>query len=284
MKTVTFTATVAFLCCGVSSSFGQIQFPASTDHPDSAASETSPRDLRAEFNDDASIAPLSITSESDQGIIASPFDFFSADESSRESDDLAPAPPAPHAATDTDATPLPVGRHPRRTVVDTIVDQSTLAGVPHTAMAPVYWPQPVRAPNPIATVLLRQYCVDGRLWAGYPAQRAAECARMWENLAGCRHCGHGCAATSGCCDAGAPALRNRYRHYRAPSACDCIGRPSGVDSVAPITPTQAPETTDTPTAPPQPGLTTSQMTPVNNAPNPTTELRNVAYLRSTVVR
>lgn len=125
-----------------------------------------------------------------------------------------------------DPTSLPTGlrhRH-RRSPVDAMVDYATLSGVadasgPHGIVDWGYGQ--LKAPNHIASILLREECVDG-LWDSYPATRAAECELMWKRLTATKRCCQGCNGCGGCasgCGAGNCGQVNRYT--QSCDGCDC---------------------------------------------------------------
>ena len=174
-----------------------------------------------------------------------PFDIFDTQAMPQRS--------APIAEIDAPADPrsIRVGRQEVPTsVVETIVNHSMVGSIPQASMAPANWSQGCQTPNPVADILLRQECTDG-LWATYPAERAAECADMWNTLSGnhhgcasgCNSCGTagGCGAVVGCHSGHKPVL-NRYRQHHAapatcgsvaPSTCGCSQCDSGVSNLPP---------------------------------------------------
>ena len=165
MSRIIFCATVAFSCCGVQA-FGQGYYSQPGAH-------------------------YQLTASPQQSDIPNPFDFSNQ-----------PAPPstAPQAELsnsfqDPDSIPG-CAQPPERSIVDTMVDHSMLMNTPHASYEPVDWCQTITTPNPVAEMMLREYCVDG-LWDGYEAQRAHLCAHMWHKLSGhgCGSCGSQC----GCC-------------------------------------------------------------------------------------
>jgi len=105
-------------------------------------------------------------------------------------------------------------------VIDQILRNGLMAETPNSAQVPVAWPMQ-QPDNPTARMMLATSCTAG-LWDSYPAERAAECARMYQHLAK-KHCAHGCGlhhnahATCATCASGKSAQPvNRY----APAACD----------------------------------------------------------------
>lgn len=102
-----------------------------------------------------------------------------------------------------------------QSVVETVMDGAILDGIPHTSMGPVTWNGNPTTPSPIGAALLRDPCGARRLWANYPAERAAACAAMWEHLDG-KHKGHCSSCDS--CPQSAPV--NRYTAKSGCSDCD----------------------------------------------------------------
>lgn len=224
-KTTILMATVAFSCFGSASVLAQIRIDAA--QPRAMQRLVVAQTGISDFEDDAATA---------EEVIPNPFDFFTSEDPSS----IPTAPHAPHATqpapagigvagspSDLDPQSLPVGRrHRQQSMTQTILDHGTIAAIPHTATAPVYWSAPEQTPNPIANFLLRQDCNQQALWNGYPAQRAADCARMWQQLSvehgcgrggKCGHaCGQGCGQGCGCAGSAAacaPAPRNRYTEH-----------------------------------------------------------------------
>jgi hypothetical protein len=164
--------------------------------------------------------------------IANPFDFFGEIDNLTSSPSAASAlpfdapdnrpgwqPPAAsgiESPSDRDPAALSIGKQ-QRSIVDTIVDQSMVAGIPDASYMPVQWTGAVQAPNAIATLLLREECHANALWAGYPAQRAAECNRMWQHLSHSHRGQSGCA--QGGCHVGHTPIRNRYRPDASVAGC-----------------------------------------------------------------
>jgi hypothetical protein len=232
MKTMCLVATVAYLCCGASSTFGQIQIL------NSEANQQSSRFV-SDSSEQAEIQPLPFA---DGDTPDNPFDFLSSQPTPAEAspDTYLPATPIDAQSPiklDTDdssvgevhadvrgesigdPSSLPVSRNHGRDIVDTIVDYSVLANVQHASQGPVFWTGAAQTPNPVAEILLRQQCVDG-LWDGYQAQRDAECAAMWANIAGHPRCCQGqCGTAGGCPTCPQPAVVNRYRCGTANTAC-----------------------------------------------------------------
>jgi hypothetical protein len=255
-KTTILMATVAFTCLGSTFSLAQIQINGSQPR-------VSQRLVVAQTGIDESSDDLGTAQE----VIPNPFDFFASEDPSSIPSMPAEADASPVLAevnaspSDVDPKSLPVGRrHRQQSMTQTILDHGTVSAIPHAAMAPVCWSAPEQTPNPIASILLRQDCNEQALWNGYSAQRAAECARMWQHLSAehrCGRCGkgghgcgghgcggHGCGQSCGCasgcatgCAGGAaacaPAPRNRYtehlpvhhhqhQHHHAAPGCDTL--------------------------------------------------------------
>lgn len=256
MKKLTLLTAAALSCCALSSTFAQVQILRS------GARASAPR-LVSEQTERDDLEPFAGATEDSQESVAkeaipNPFDYFSEDlptvqpksavsENSSDrlteehslledglpttslapkSNDSKPSSLAQESDADDEAS-TPVGRHHRRkpSVVDTIVNQATLGNVPNCATTPVYWGGAQHTPNPVAEWLLREQCVEG-LWASYPQLRAAECAQMWNCLAGhsAHGCGSGCGDVSGLCSvcAQSHARHNRYtgRFSTPPMGCD----------------------------------------------------------------
>lgn len=200
MKIRQLSLTAAIVSCSAVCSFAQIQIIDEPVRPKLAPSLVSGQ---LEGDTEASLIPTA------KEVADNPFDFLDssafdapvaeAQELGEESEDFSPS--------DNDPTSLPVGRrHRNRSVVETIVDHSVVQSVPNASFAPVQWNYG-QSYNPTAHVLLREQCVEG-LWATYPAQRAAECAAMWNRIHGHHH-GHGCnSCNNGCTNC--PTAVNRY--------------------------------------------------------------------------
>jgi hypothetical protein len=94
-----------------------------------------------------------------------------------------------------------------------------LMNYPDASESPVAWPNYGRY-NPTARVMMKSWCVDG-LWSSFPAERAAQCAKIQQHLSG--NCSAGCGGhTLGGCQVGQQGcgqVRNRYTHTGS-SACD----------------------------------------------------------------
>jgi hypothetical protein len=217
MKFVRICAVGAFLC-GPSFCHAQIQFFDSLGDTKSILVSTEDSELRPSTASGATRTGISqaaeISIESDPG----PFPYG----------ELSPSDEVT-AVGESESGSVPVGAHHRRRVVDQILLQGALAQVPNAAIEPVAWPaQMPHYHNPTGNYLLASRCANG-LWLNYPAEQAAECARIQSHLmahhhAGCAACGNtGCAPT---CDSGncQPAAKfNRYTNSY--SNCDAYSAP-----------------------------------------------------------
>lgn len=97
-----------------------------------------------------------------------------------------------------DPASLPVGIRHRHNPIDQILQNGLMSQTPNSAQVPVAWPSQGNY-NPTAQFMSNPGCTQG-LWDSYPAERAAECALMYQRLAGhqhCRACSQGCG-TQGC--------------------------------------------------------------------------------------
>lgn len=122
-----------------------------------------------------------------------------------------------------DPASLNAGVQYRPSAIDQILRNGSIAQTPDSAYVPVSWPMQ-QPDNPTARMMLNPGCTQG-LWASYPAERAAACARMHQHLAGhhhgrghggvCQPCGQAGYGKSTCVATSAQPV-NRY----APSACD----------------------------------------------------------------
>ena len=266
MKKTLLCATVAFLCCGVNSSFAQMRMLPGQPTP----------------------APRLAAAQITEAEIASPFDSLSDELESSDFYNEGSQKASQNVEPASDPTSLNVSRPDGRNVVDAMVDYSTLSTVPDCSIVPVDWTQSARTPNPVAEILLRERCVNG-LWDGYQAERAAECAHMYAKINGHSRCGSGACGVSGPCSACAPATtcaqpRNRYLerqpHHRhlggacnstpacgSAPACDCAAPCASGGCASTIEPAQL------------------QTLPVSNPGIPPGESRdNVASLRLPAIR
>lgn len=266
MKKTLLCATVAFVCCGATSSFAQMRMlPGQpTPAPRLAAAQITEAEIASPFD--------SLADELE------PSDFFD-DSPLQESNSSEPA---------SDPTSLNVSRPDGRNVVDTLVDYSTLSNVPDCSIVPVDWTQSARTPNPVAEILLRERCVNG-LWDNYPAERAAECAHMYAKLNGHSRCGSGACGVSGPCSVCAPAAtcaqpRNRYRErqpLRSHIGKQCDSAPAC--NIAPSCDAPAPCASGGCASNIAPGQLPSQ--PVSSIEIPTPEIKeNVASLQLPAIR
>jgi hypothetical protein len=214
MKKMIFCATVAYYCCGLSSSHAQTQFPVGAPTP-------APKLVAAQSEPGSPLPFLSpSTTEIPRAEVGNPFDVLPPFEAS-SSDDFDSRQQSQPAPIVEDPNSLPVGRRHRRhnPIVDTMAEYGQVANVPHVTNSAVDWGYGhLQTPNPVATVLLHQQCVEG-LWDNYSQQRAAECAQMWSRLTAkkrCHHCGS-CGHSrckSGCASGGkcsGNAVTNRYQ-------------------------------------------------------------------------
>lgn len=231
MKKLISYLTVALVCCGHSSLFGQTQ-------DGTRAAPIRLVSALIKVSTDANLDELpSAKSASDQ--IPNPFDILAgqltqepapeststpADHSQAViSEEPVPNPILVEVSEGQDPASLPVGGHPGRTsLVETMADYDTIASIQNAAIAPVDWCHgATRTPNPVAEVLMRQGCVEG-LWDGYAAQRAAECADMWEKLTATKNC-RGCGSSHRQCqthDGGHNARGSRPVNRYVTQACD----------------------------------------------------------------
>ncbi len=236
MKKLTIFATVAFSCCGLTSTVAQVRILGS-------GQPTLAPMLVSDQTPVTEVPALPLAAQDALEAVPNPFDYFDqgnaldhqidsgtapvgpSDWTGLLGGDLdAPARPSPQGFTHgSDPTSLPVAADKRPQVVDTIINQAMLGNIANASLAPVYWGGVPQTPNPIAEWLLREECAQG-LWANYPQQRAAECAAMWN----CIH-GHGCCQNPGtvagpCSACAAPKVRNRYTEHLQPT---CVAAPSG---------------------------------------------------------
>lgn len=186
-------ATATLLCCGFSSlASGQLELTASpTLAPPLHLAQSSSSDT---------------PNVGDSDDRPSPFDIFA---------DAAPnALQMPQAIEEkSEENTTPVGRHHRSAPAGGTVQVAPVHN--HNYAPPVdYASHQRRTPNLVANYMSREWCVDG-LWDNYSAERAAQCARQAEIIAGRQHCGH-CGSAGAC---GQPACEqpscqpviNRYR-------------------------------------------------------------------------
>lgn len=198
----------ALLSCGTSWCQAQINILESTSEPRSILVRAS--DDRFQPAPAADLTRQSVQAEiSGESIIEahnpSPSDTFSD----------APAQLAPTP----DPASLPLAEAPAN-VIDQILRNGLIAQTPNSMQVPIAWPMQ-QPDNPTARMMLSTGCTTG-LWDNYAAERAAECAQMYQHLAK-RQCAHGkgthhrASAPCATCVGGQPARPvNRY----APAACD----------------------------------------------------------------
>ncbi len=218
----------AFLYCGPSFCHAQINILENQAQPRSilvkavqqdAFQPAEAADLTRWRNSDAEISDGGIENPF-QGANPSPSDTL-------VDSDAAPAPAS-------DPASLPVGIRHRHNPIDQILRNGLISQTPNSAQVPIAWPMQ-GAENPTARMMLNTGCTQG-LWDNYPAERAAECALMYQQLAGKQRscgghsCGTGCKtcrASQGCGTAHFQPV-NRY----APATCDHAQLTSSSNSAA----------------------------------------------------
>lgn len=88
-----------------------------------------------------------------------------------------------------------------RSMTETIIQYGSMDGIADAATMPINWPSssPLYRTNPIGHTMLQNWCVQG-LWYNYPAQRAAECVRIQQQIArgSCNACNRYTMVDSGC--------------------------------------------------------------------------------------
>ena len=193
MRMIFLYATVAFLCCGNCSLFAQIRTL-------NGAPSPAPRLAANQAEVDGAGIPLV---PSEQPAIANPFDMLQGN-----AGDNAPATPSFTQPTQPsqpagDPTSLPVKQeNADGNLVNTMANHALVDSIPNASVTPVDWCLgQMRAPNHVAQVLMHQECVDG-LWARYPAQRAHECAHMWNKLTVKKGCHGDNCCYDNCCNSG----------------------------------------------------------------------------------
>jgi hypothetical protein len=207
----------AFLFCGPSFCHAQISILENQSEPrsilvksgeDEGFQPSAESNLQRSGNFDAEIS----TSE-----IESPFadtDFSPAD-----------APLDTNVAPDpfNDPASLPVGTSHHQNPVDQILRNGLISQTLNSAQVPVAWP--MQSPdNPTARMMMNSGCTQG-LWDNYAAERAAQCAHMYQHLAG-KHVGHGCGTGckpcghAGCAPAGCGSAHIQPVNRYAPAVCD----------------------------------------------------------------
>ena len=276
MKKLTLLLAVAFSCSGLNSTYAQMQLRSGQPTP-------APR-LVSDQN------PFPFADSALEEQISNPFDYFSDQPALEDPVEKGKLTNADQAIPQTHSDPssLPVAR-PNRSMVDTLVDHSTLADVPDASMVPIYWGEAPHTPNPVAQWLTREQCVQG-LWDGYQAQRAQECIAMQARLAGHGFCGCGPSACSGPCAAcAAPPVRNRYREHLGASlggkkcddctSCDATTSSTPCDSSAAAAAVQAGSDASTV----QPVSAAEAVAPQNQT-QPAASSGKVAYLPAQLIR
>lgn len=122
-----------------------------------------------------------------------------------------------------DPASLPVGIRHRQNPVDQILRNGLMSQTLNSEQVPVAWP--MQSPdNPTARMMMNSGCTQG-LWDNYAAERAAQCALMYQRLAGkqaghrcgknCKSCGH-----AGCTPSGSGSGHFKPVNRYAPAACD----------------------------------------------------------------
>ena len=212
----------AFLYCGPSFCFAQV-----------ISSETSarPRTILVKAVQEDTFQPAAgaelkrsgtVKAEISSNEIGNPFEGANPSPSDIRIDaDSAPAP-------ESDPASLPVGIRHRHNPIDQILTNGLISQTPNSAQVPVSWPMQSNF-NPTAHMMSNTGCTQG-LWDSYPAERAAECALMYQRLAGhqhCRACGRqGCATgCKSCTPAGCGTPTCGSAHFQpvnryAPAVCD----------------------------------------------------------------
>lgn len=225
MKRLTLLTAVAVSCCTLSSSYGQIQLMG-PHTPTPAPRLVSEQDVVAE------IAPLPTLNPDSFNVLPNPFDYFDLQDAAQGvALEASPSDLSSDGSTTSiqpganDPASLPGARTERpqlTSIVDTLVTQAALAKVPHVGQVPIYWGGAPQTPNPVAQWLKRQQCVDG-LWANYPAQRAAECVRMWSHLSGHGYGASGSGPCQSCAGHADYSLKPRNRFLERLTAAPTTG-------------------------------------------------------------
>ncbi|MFO1062765.1 MAG: hypothetical protein U0892_02675 [Pirellulales bacterium] len=137
----------------------------------------------------------------------------------------------------------------------TAVTHPHLFTAPHVNDMPIEWPcgqRNVLNPyNPTATFMLHNWCTQG-LWDTYPAQRAAECARIQRQISGQCGCGmhHGCCGQAACAHGYCGGTINRYTQSAGCDSCGAV-TPAAESMIGQPTyaPEQAPQVYEPPMVP-----------------------------------
>lgn len=214
MKLVKFCAVGAFLCCGGTFCFAQEQ-----ESPLAEAAES----VFFENEQPESLVPAPAADlerpanpgDDDLVIDGGENPFYTSSPSDRNG--------TVKAADPNDPASLPVGTH-QLSPIDQILQQGVVAQYPDGSSS-IVWPMQQRADNPTARVMRYGWCGEG-LWCNFPAERAAQCAKIQQRLAGHHHlggCSSGCSTcASGACDSHG-TVRNRYTS--GASSCDSLAKP-----------------------------------------------------------
>lgn len=213
----------AFLYCGPSFCYAQTN---------AVSTQTGPKTILVKAVQDDAFQPAnseikrssSVDAEISSDEIGNPFDAANPS----PSDILIDAAEAPKPVSD--PASLPVGIRHRHNPIDQILRNGLISQTLDSSQVPISWPSQGNF-NPTAHMMMNSGCTQG-LWDSYPAERAAECALMYQRLAGHQHgcgcgahsCRKGCASgCNSCGQAGCSPARsahfqpvNRY----APANCD----------------------------------------------------------------
>ena len=219
----------AFLYCGPSFCHGQINILDSQAGPRSILVKA----VKEDAFQPAASAELTRSRTADAEIssneIGNPFPGANASPSDILIDgDETPAPTS-------DPASLPAGIRHRHNPIDQILRNGLISQTPDSAQVPVSWPMQGTF-NPTAHMMMNAGCTQG-LWDSYPAERAAECALMYQRLAGNQHC-QGCKAQAcgkpacasgckscrqmGCGNSGCGTAHFQPINRYAPAVCDGI--------------------------------------------------------------
>jgi hypothetical protein len=218
----------AFLYCGPSFCQAQINILENQAHPRSVLVRAAQED----FSQTADSANLTRSQNVDAEISSNAIDDPFPGANPSPSDTLVDANVDP--APDSDPASLPVGIRHRHNPIDQILRNGLISQTPNAAQAPVSWPMQ-GVDNPTARMLLNTGCTQG-LWDNYPAERAAECALMYQRLAGnqrahgcgCQSCGaQGCGTSCKTCrQTGRGNAHFHPTNRYAPASCDARTTPA----------------------------------------------------------
>lgn len=227
MRRCLILSTATILCCGVSSlASGQYLL---------SQSPTPAPQLYLAQNADSAEADQDAPSVESTDARFSPFDLFSEDSTSTAASagtngDTTGSSPEASTGDKSDTTTVPVGRHQQPISPADSILAGAMATAPNGYFAPAQLSNyQYRAPNPMVSFMQREWCVDG-LWDNYSSERAAQCARQYERLAGCqhRHCGYagnaGCYQSPNClnCFGRQPGHCGRARYFQQGGPCGCV--------------------------------------------------------------